>query len=132
MLKYIGSLSKGVKWDFIFKCFSKGRKWNFINIDTRLRRSFSNPSSNSDKNRSSTYNFTFKDYIDRSPLKFPDGYDDFGKLPEGYCALMEPDDDTPPTVWMINVTGMQLVEVEVLFWIFRTNNIPFLSPIQNF
>ena len=60
----------------------------------------------SDKNRVSTYQFTYQDYIMRRELYFPIGYTDFGSLPPGYNPFVPSEENTSPTVWMINLAGI--------------------------
>ena len=59
----------------------------------------------SDKNRGGVYQFTCRDFVNRIPCYFPDGYDGFNSLPHDWNPLVKPPGDPKPTTWMINLPG---------------------------
>ena len=56
----------------------------------------------------SAYTFLVKDFIDRVPLFYPEGYSGFRELTEDFNPFEIPEGEKPNT-WMINITGFLLI-----------------------
>ena len=58
-----------------------------------------------DKGRAGVYNFRNEDWYSRQAMYFPEGYDDFNKLPAGYNPFIKPTEDAEPTNYAIRLSG---------------------------
>ena len=60
----------------------------------------------SDGNRRGSYNFKNKDLRDRKPLYFPEGYNQYNELPEGWNPNIPPSPTSKPSLYVIRLSGI--------------------------
>ena len=58
-----------------------------------------------DKNRAGGYSFQNKHFYARQKQYYPDGYDSFAKLPEGWDSNIQPTADSEPSMWILRLPG---------------------------
>ena len=58
-----------------------------------------------DKNRAGGYSFQNKHFYARQKQYYPDGYDSFAKLPEGWDSNIQPSADSEPSMWILRLPG---------------------------